>query len=161
MTQIQDFPDYYIDNEQNIWSNKFNKWKKLKPILNNRGYLYVVLCLNGQRKLIRIHQIVAKIFISNPENYPLIRHLDDNKLNNKIENLAWGTDQDNVNDKIKNGNCLKGEKHNSSKLTEKQVIEIRKKYIPIKYSTRKLAKEYNVHQMTIQHIINNKTWNHL
>ena len=102
MTQSQDFPDYYIDNEQNIWSNKFNKWKKLKPILNNRGYLYVVLCLNGQRKLIRIHQIVAKIFISNPENYPLIRHLDDNKLNNKIENLAWGTDQDNVNDKIKN-----------------------------------------------------------
>jgi len=46
-------------------------------------------------------------------------------------------------------------------LTEKDVIEIRKKYIPRKYSSYKLAKEYGVGRVTINDIIKRRTWLHV
>nr|WP_241664857.1 helix-turn-helix domain-containing protein [Staphylococcus aureus] len=45
-----------------------------------------------------------------------------------------------------------------SKLTNNEVLEIRKKYLSKNYSQRKLAKEYNVSQKTIYNIINKKQW---
>lgn len=54
-----------------------------------------------------------------------------------------------------------GEEHARSKLTEKQVLEIRSKYIPRKYGYIKLAKEYNVNDETIRSIVLRKTWTHI
>lgn len=53
-----------------------------------------------------------------------------------------------------------GEKNGRSKLTAKQVKEIRAKYIPYKYSTIKLAKEYGVSNVLIGMIVRNEIWNH-
>lgn len=54
-----------------------------------------------------------------------------------------------------------GENHPMVKLTDTQVMEIRQKYIPFKYSTTRLAKEYGVTSAHIKSIVNNKTWIHL
>ena len=54
-----------------------------------------------------------------------------------------------------------GEKNGRAKLTEKQVLEIRQKYIPWKYSTTKLAKEYNITNQLIGMIICKKSWKHI
>lgn len=54
----------------------------------------------------------------------------------------------------------KGQSHNSSKLTESIVIEIRNKYIPRLYSLSKLAKEYNISKTNVLDIVNRKIWNY-
>lgn len=54
-----------------------------------------------------------------------------------------------------------GEKHYCSKLTEKEVLEIRKLYVPYKYSTYRLAKKFNIGRSSIRRIIKRKTWKHI
>lgn len=56
-----------------------------------QGYLVVRLTRNGRGKTVQIHRLVAKAFIPNPLNLPMINHIDGNKHNNKKSNLEWTT----------------------------------------------------------------------
>jgi hypothetical protein len=49
------------------------------------------------------HRLLGKTFLPNPANLPVVRHLDDDRSNNQLENLAWGTHADNAQDKVRNG----------------------------------------------------------
>jgi len=70
-----------------------NKWK----ILNSKAsggrtkYKRVNLCLNGINHKKTVHRLVAEAFIPNPKNYPCINHKDENKENNRVDNLEWCT----------------------------------------------------------------------
>ena len=81
---------YKISNIGNVYSVK--RKKVMSPRYNKaRGYLDVLLTRNKKRKRFYIHRLVAKEFILNPNNYPIINHKDENKLNNNMENLEWCT----------------------------------------------------------------------
>ncbi len=115
------------------------------------------------RKPCLVHRLVAEAFIPNPKNKPQVNHIDNNPGNNKVDNLVWGTPQENM---LHAANCnrmrrLPGECNPNVKLTEQQVIEIRAKYIPRLYSQRMLAREYHVDQTLVEHIVNRKTWTHI
>lgn len=70
----------------------FQKGKLLKPAIQKSvGYKFVVLSKQGKTKGFRVHRLVAKAFIPNPNNYPCINHKDENKTNNSVENLEWCT----------------------------------------------------------------------
>lgn len=79
------------------------------------------------------------------------------------KHLFLGTAAENNKDMKDKGRAkyCEGEKHINNKLTKKQVIEIRKKYIPYKYSTHKLAKEYSVDQSVIYDIVTHRSWRHV
>ena len=77
--------------------------RPLKHRKNSDGYLAVSLCKHGIDTGFKIHVLIAKMFIPNLNNYPLVRHLNDIKTDNRIENLAWGTSSDNMEDCIRNG----------------------------------------------------------
>lgn len=95
--RINDFPDYYISNLGNVISTKKGKIKKLKPWTTpNSDYYTVTLCNNGNYKKQDIHRLVAKYFVPNPNNYPVVNHLDHDKHNNSSDNLEWTTVQKNV-----------------------------------------------------------------
>lgn len=68
----------------------------LKPI-ERRGYLCLNFCVNGVRKDMKIHRLVAEAFILNPEELPFINHKDENKHNNRADNLEWCTAKYNSN----------------------------------------------------------------
>lgn len=72
----------------------------LKPDVNSNGYLRVYLGCNHHPL---VDRLVAKAFIPNPHNYPIVRHKDDNRLNNHVDNLEWGTQSDNIRDAIERG----------------------------------------------------------
>lgn len=55
------------------------------------GYPIVTLHKCGKKKTHTIHKLVAKAFIPNPNNYPSVNHIDENKDNNCVENLEWCT----------------------------------------------------------------------
>lgn len=55
------------------------------------GYMKVGLTINGNMKRCSIHRLVATAFIPNPDNLPIVNHLDGIKNNNNVENLEWTT----------------------------------------------------------------------
>lgn len=59
------------------------------PFLTKCGYHQIVLCKDGVRKKYYIHRLVANAFIENPNKLPIINHKDENKLNNRVDNLEW------------------------------------------------------------------------
>jgi hypothetical protein len=75
--------------------------------------------------------------------------------------LYEGTDLQNQRDRLKDGTVSNGEKQHLHKLTEKQVLEIRVKYIPRVYTQQRLADEYGVHQTVIGFIVRGQTWKHI
>ncbi len=61
------------------------------------GYLQVALNKNGVKKTFKVHRLVAEAFIPNQNNYPEINHKDENRQNNKVDNLEWCTHTYNAN----------------------------------------------------------------
>lgn len=66
-----------------------------KPFISREGYGYVQLYENDKRTVCAIHRLVATAFIPNPDNKPMVNHLDGNKLNNNVYNLEWCTCSEN------------------------------------------------------------------
>lgn len=88
---------YQVSNKGRVKSLKYGKERILRPGWMSGGYLFVILCKNGNQSKQRIHRLVAQAFISNPENKSQVNHLDENKLNNCVENLEWATAKENNN----------------------------------------------------------------
>lgn len=153
---------------------RFRSWKRgngigrrNKPVLlslreTNRGYLVVSFYRDKEPKTKLIHRLVAKAFLGlPPEGKPYALHKDDNSLNNTVKNLYWGSQKENRRDCRLNGNDNKGERCGTSKLTNKEVREIREKYDKLDIYQYELAEEYDVRQPLISRIINKKIWTHV
>ena len=131
--------------------------RTLKQSTDKRGYKNVSLNISGRQKNFRVHRLVLLSFNGDPETGQVTRHLDGNPANNCLENLKWGTVQENSNDKKIHGTVLSGEKHGRSKLTESQVLEI----FGSSSSLSVLAKRYNVSPSTIAGIRSSRNWSWL
>ena len=94
-------PRYWINKEGQITNKETGK--TIKWLISRHGYYYCHLWTNNRSRYIRMHRLLALAFIPNPNNYPLVRHLNDIKTDNRLENLAWGTMSENMKDSIKNG----------------------------------------------------------
>lgn len=68
----------------------------LKEAFDKDGYKYVCLRKNKQNYIKRVHVLVAQSFIPNPDNKPVVNHLDEIKDHNNVENLEWSTLSHNV-----------------------------------------------------------------
>jgi hypothetical protein len=73
------------------------KERILKQQDDKAGYKTAMLSKGGKLKLLKVHRLVAIAFIENPEGYPIINHKDENKQNNKADNLEWCTHKYNTN----------------------------------------------------------------
>ena len=98
---IADYEGLYqvssLGRVKSLGNYKSSKEKILKPFSNKDGYLNVKLCKEGKRKQYLVHRLVAKAFIPNPENKLEVNHKDEDKTNNKVENLEWMTCKENIN----------------------------------------------------------------
>lgn len=93
---IAGFEDKYEVSSLGNVRNKITG-RLLKPFSDGRkGYLQVSLCKDNQKHYFKIHRLVALAFLPNPNNYPQVNHIDEDKSNNSVENLEWCTNQYNV-----------------------------------------------------------------
>ena len=130
----------------------------LKSVIS-KGYKFAHLCKNGKAKKITIHRLVAIEFIENPLNKPQVNHIDGNKANNHIDNLEWCTASENSKHAWDTGLAKRGEEHGSSKLTQKQVNEIRE--LKGLKTQKQIAKMFNVSSPHISRIHTGKSWEKL
>lgn len=65
----------------------------LKQQIDNNGYMFVHINVNGKTVNRLVHRIVATCFLPNPNGYPQVNHKDNNPKNNVVSNLEWCTCQ--------------------------------------------------------------------
>lgn len=90
---------YEVSNLGNVkslnWANTKTE-KNLYLKKQNKGYLQVELVKNGNKKMITVHRLVAMAFVPNPDGFPQVNHKDEDKKNNRAENLEWCNQKYNV-----------------------------------------------------------------
>ena len=84
---IPNFPNYLIFDDGRVWS--LAKHVFLKQRITWGGY-YTVGLKNKEQSASRfVHRLLAEAFIPNPNNYKVVNHKNENKLNNSLDNLEW------------------------------------------------------------------------
>ena len=136
--------------------------KPIKGEITKGGYHRINVSHEGKRAKYLVHRLVAEAFIPNPDNLPVVNHIDGNKLNNNVDNLEFVSYGGNLAHAYKTGlRSCDGELNNMHKLTETEVLEIRRNYVKGKHSennSRGLANKYGVNPKTILNIVNGRSW---
>ena len=92
---------YQVSNLGRVWNIKLQRY--LKGSYDKDGYIQVNLTAkNGKVKKEGVHRLVALVFLDNPNNYPQVNHIDENKKNNCVDNLEWISIKDNANHGTRN-----------------------------------------------------------
>ena len=136
------------------------KGKKLKTRLTNRGYPYFNARVNGKKRVITVHRLAAYQKFGDDlfEEGVVVRHLDNNKQNNSLENISLGNWHDNFNDMTEEiKNKMFASQIRTRKFKDSDIKEIRKE-LENGTSIRELAERFEVHQGTIQQIKERRTY---
>ena len=148
------FDDFYaVSNLGNVRANeryvqtktgiRHLKEKLLKPEVIHDGHLRVVLSNASYKKRFSVHRLVAKAFIPNPNNFPVINHKDENPANNCVENLEWCTAA--YNNTYNNKHLRIGDAEGS----DVYVFDLKNTFIEKLPSITKAAKKYNLSTTTM------------
>lgn len=135
--------DRYMNNKHHTKTLKKGKLLK-NSLIKKTGYLRVTLSNKGKYISKSVHRLVAEAFIPNPNNYPQINHIDEDKQNNRADNLEWCTALYNNNYGNHSKNISKTRTKNKKGF--KKVFQYNKKMeiICIYNSTREVGRKYNV-----------------
>lgn len=163
MKELVNHKTYFVTESGKLFRIKKDKKYEIKGSINYYGYLEICFWVNKKGCSKKIHRLIAEAFIPNPENKKTVNHKDGNKLNNSAKNLEWATIGENVRHARKLGLYpdRKGEDHPNSKLTNKDVIEIRRLCKEKKYNQVQIAKKYNLTPRNVCSIKKRETWRHI
>lgn len=155
---------YLVYSDGRVFYEKKNRFLSFH-FGSKKRYLVYLFRINNKYVYKPAHRLIAECYIPNPNNYPLVRHLNDDESDNRHSNLAWGTPSDNSRDAFNNGvfknrSGPTGERHNCSILTEKIVLEIRSDYCS-GLSYKKVANKYNITISHAYNIIKRNAWRHI
>lgn len=133
----------------------------LTPVVNPVDhYGYVCLYRAGVRQRRPVHQLVLEAFIGPcPEDMETC-HCNGIRMDNRVENLRWGTKTENMADKIKTGTDPRGENNGMGKLSEDDVREIRA-LANTKIKKVDIARKFNISPTYLADITANRYWAHI
>ncbi len=157
MEEIWKFNGSYQISNLGLVKDKDNN--VLKPRSNSCGYLRVTV--DGHREF--VHRLVAKLFIPNPDNLPVVNHKDGDKTNNCVDNLEWVTQSENVRKAYETGQAKPTENQRqaiikTNHLKRKKVRQYDKEGNLIREfkSVREASEELNITSSMVSLIANGK-----
>lgn len=144
---------------RNRWGPVTMRWpsKDLCLLKTQSGYLKVLLSKQGKAVNKLVATLVAEAFLGPRPKGMLVLHGDGDPKNNRVANLRYGTQKENMWDSIKHGTRPRGRAHKCAKLTEQQVRKIRAS----KLTNVALAAEFKVAPSTIRLARIGRTWGHV
>jgi hypothetical protein len=134
---LSNLSQYIITNTGKVWS--LIKDRYLTETKHTQGYIMYYLTQDDNKKQwYKAHRLVAMAYKENPNNYPIVLHLDNNPTNNHEDNLKWGTHKMNTAHAIESGSFKNMPKGANHALFGKSVPEDRK----LKMSKAKLGESH-------------------
>ena len=112
-------PGYEVTADGRVFSLAHN-WRgygkrELRQDLNDDGYPSVRLTIDGKRTRYSVHTLVARHHLPpRPSPRHEVRHLDGDKMNASVSNLAWGTQKENAEDRERHGRTSRGPTHSAA-----------------------------------------------
>ena len=85
------YKDIFINGQDVYKKLKDGTYKKLCKWIDNVGYYQVCFRIDGKKKYVRVHRLIAETLLPNKDNLSMVNHKDGNKLNNSLDNLEWCT----------------------------------------------------------------------
>lgn len=174
--KIPSFSDYLISDKGIVYSiaERANRGRPKEPVIKAYfmcwGYKAIHLVRNGKSYKRYIHRLLLETFVGPCPKNKQCRHLDGNKLNLNLSNLKWGTRRENQHDRMKHGTANYGETHGMTKLTNTDVLQIRKLGKEANKHTRKIdnggnyreiAKKFSIAPSTVGAIVQGRAWKYL
>lgn len=174
---VPGYRNYRVGNDGSFWSNliprrpgrygtasgpyKVREWRKLKPSPDPRGYLIVSLSNGIDRpRTFNLHTLILLTFVGPRPSGHQCRHLNGIGTDNRLSNLRWGTAAENAADRIRHGTTAKGERQGRAKLTDDQVLTIRRLRRE-GHGYRYLCELFGVTDVTLSRIVNRRGWIHI
>lgn len=124
-----------------------------------KGYPCVSLYRGSVRSQKMVHAIIADTFLGPRPPGALACHGNGIRTECDVDNVYWGTPQDNADDRIRHGNNRPGSQNKNAKLLERDISEIRR--LASSMTQKSLATRFGVSQSRISSIINNTSWRHV
>lgn len=154
--QIKDLEYYSVDEYGNVYNDK---GLKLKPQINRDGYATYNLFNRESKKFChkRANRLVAEAFIPNPDNLPIVHHIDHDKLNNHVSNLKWVTPLENTQESLK----YQPEKHRHRATVDDEVVHGICRMIENYCTNKDIMDKYGVGVDLIRHIRSGNSWTHI
>lgn len=153
---IPGFPRYLAREDGEVMSLCRKNPFVMKRRPHRSGYVLISLA-NWKGEIITTvsHRVIALAFHGNPEGLPCVRHLDGDKQNNRPENLAFGTYQENEKDKINHGRKVYGAgKMKLDSASRARAIEMFRDG----WSRVEIANHFAVNRSTISRLLSGRTW---
>lgn len=143
-----------------LGSVKIHLEKILTPLNLTKGYQGVRLYKDYIGKTLKIHRIVAKTFICNPNNLPQVNHINGNKKDNKVSNLEWCDNRYNMDHALDSLLIKRGfDKHFSN--FNSILFSTIQPLLDCGLTCKQLSLIYNVDRHTISTILSGKSYKHL
>ena len=118
--------EYKVSNKGRVKTINYKSNKReimLKPRKDLKGYYYITIKVKDKRKNFLVHRLVALAFIDNPLNKPFIDHINTIKTDNRVQNLRWVTQTENMNNELTRKRI--SEKHRNKAHSEEHKRKIR------------------------------------
>src|SRR5262245_55590749 len=169
---IPDAPGYGVSADGRVWTYWTRIWGKGKRLratprpmkphpLNKYGHLGVMLYdMAGRGKFRSIHRLVLLTFVGPCPEGSECRHLNGNRTDNRLENLAWGTHAENGADMARHGTAICGSRHARAKLREADIPDVRR-LKAAGFSAPAIAELFGISVRTVYQITTRTTWKHV
>lgn len=154
---------YDVGTDGTVRNNKTGHF--LTPQTGRKGYLRVSLYCGPRRrqKFALLHRLVLEAFVGPCPPGLECRHLNGIRSDCRLSNLKWGTKAENYEDMVRHGTFVlqRGELDGNAKLTEVEVLEIRRLYATGGISQAALARRYRVSPTLICMVVRRLRWRHI